>query len=79
MTSNNNLTPFRVWLKRFPRYPYQGIVYAKSKTAAINIFSAHLAESGYRFSPRSPSSYSTLKITKKFANGNKDPITLVQE
>lgn len=79
MTSNNNLTPFRVWLKRLPRYPYQGIVWARSKTAAINLFATHLSENDYRLSPKAPSSYSTLKITKKFANGNKDPITLVQE
>jgi len=79
MISNNNLTPFRVWLKRSPRYPYQGIVWARSKTAAINLFAAHLAENNYRLHPKSVSSYDTLKLTKGLANGNKDPITLFQE
>lgn len=79
MSSNNNLTPFRVWLRSYARFPYISIVWAKSKTAACRIFAQHLKDEGYRFARVSPGCYETTQLTRKFAERQRDPITLYQE
>ena len=73
-----DLTPYKVVMRSFPRFPYIGIVWARSKTAACRDFANHLGKSGYSKTKTTPSAYDTLEITKKLATKLKYAIILNQ-
>ena len=77
MTLTKDLTPYKVIMRSYPRFPYIGIVWAKSKTAACREFANYLGEMGYSKTRTSPSSYETLEIgNHKKALSLKYPIVL---
>ena len=75
---NPGLTPYRVILRSYPRYPYIGMVWAKSQTIARRLFARHLQENNYSRARISIVSYDAIECKRKMAIVQNDPITIFQ-
>ncbi len=76
MTITKDPTPYKVIMRSFPRFPYIGLVWALSKTAACRKFANHLNKMGYSKTKTTPAAYTTIEIGNKEALKLKYPIIL---